>query len=277
MPKKIRISRKTLKQDEVRSWWIDTVNWGRQNQKLLLITITALAVVVLAGGMYRSNTASHLASANILLSNAHSEIQSALYTTNDEAARARMFESAERSLETIRTVHRRTGLTPQATYLLGNIYFLQNNYDRAISLFEEYLRQVKDPEDQAAGYVALGYCYENRFFWNQNPEAPQQGPTDLDQAETHYRKAEQLAAGKMQAYMAMLGRARLYDLQPQKIEQAKALYAQIAKERRIEGPKLSEEAVTVPEAVVNEAKRTQHLFTFGETAQLRLERLEGEK
>jgi len=270
MAKKIRITRKTLKQDEVRSYGLTIYEWLRKNQKQVLIGAVVVAVVFLFALAYRSRAASRRASANIMFTTAEQQIRLALIA-KDEQLREKLFNAAEEKLQTILDTYGRSKLATEALYLLGDIAFFRNKYDEAERFYKEYIEATEKPEDKADGYIALGYTYENKFFWTP------QGPNDnvwLERAIESYRKAEALTSGTLQTYLAMLGRARLYALQENKIDKAKELYERIAKERKIGEPKQFETTTRAPYAwVLNQMERMRRLFTLAETARLRLDRL----
>jgi len=268
--KKIRITRKALKEDEVRSFWLDSVSWLRANRKSLLIGTAAAAVVLLIVHIYRLHAASVRAEASEEIWQAQIQIQSALATT-DDSQRDKYLMGAEDILQ--RIASRAPGKTAAyATYLLGNIAFFRNNYDDAEAYFGEYLEKARDRLEQADGHIALGYTYENKFFWTPQKKEDQ---IWLDRALDSYRTAENLTSGTAQRYLAMLSRARLYELRGED-ERAKELYQRIERERQLEPITLSPDAMRNPLAAdVFEAESNTRMFTFARTAQARRERLEG--
>ena len=271
MGKKIRITRKQLKEDEVRSYWFQLLAWAYQNRKPLLISAAALVIVLLFAGTYRQRAAAKAASANLLISRAQMEIQYALLA-KEEKTRDRLFSLAEENLETIRELYRRSNLAPYATFLLGNIAFFRNDYDEAETFYQEYLRAARGSLEKADGYIALGYTYENKFFWR-GQEAEDR--VWLERALESYREAENLTSGTMQYYLAMLGRARLLDLQENRVDEAKELYQYIARARQLEPPKLSAEVARSPNVwLFYQIEQMRRLLTLAQTARLRLEQLE---
>ena len=78
MAKKIRITRKTLKQDEVRSFWLRSWHWVHSNQKSLLIGAAVVAVLMLFASAYRGRVARRSAEANLLLTQAQIDQQEAI-------------------------------------------------------------------------------------------------------------------------------------------------------------------------------------------------------
>lgn len=271
MAKKIRITRKTLKEDEVRSLWFRALAWANENRKPLLMATAAVVVAILFVVGWRQRATARAASANIILSRARNEVEIALFAQSEDERQAR-FESAKEKLQMVLDAYGRTKLAPYAVYLLGNIAFFQNNYDDAERYFQEYIELVDDPVEKADGYIALGYTYENKFFWT-----PQEAEDRvwLERAEKSYLQAEDLTSGTMQHYMAMHCRARLYDLEMDQQEKAKELYARVAEERKIE-PREPPGAPnrTPQEMMLRQLMQAKHLFTLAETARLRLEQLE---
>jgi len=274
MGKKIRITRKSLKQDEVRSYGVELWTWARQNEKSILIATAVVAALLLFVQAYSCRKAGREARVDLLITSALSNVQQGLFV-KDDANREKLFGAAEDSLQMIVSDYRRSRTAPYADYLLGNIAFFRNNYDDAEKYYQEYLARARTPTEKAEGHIALGYTYENKFFWTR------QRPEDrvwLEKALDRYVEAESLTSGTMEHYIAMLGRARLYDLQLDRREQAKELYEQIARERQLPAVQHSSEVKRSRyEWVVSEMERMRRLFSISETARLRAERLEAAK
>jgi tetratricopeptide (TPR) repeat protein len=271
MGKTIRITRKTLKEDEVRSYWFDLIKWAQQQRKPLTVGAIAVFAAFVIVQVYRHRVAAQAEAVGRLVSTAQMEIQYALMTKDDQA-REKRFISADEKLQAVTDVYRRSKLVPYAIYLRGNIAFFRNNYDEAAQFYKDYLSAVTDPIEKADGHIALGYAYENKFFWT-----PQKAEDRLwlEQALQNYLDAENLTSGTMEHYIAMLGRARLYDLQEDRAAQAKELYERIERERKIEWPEPSAGAKQNPHRwLLNQTEEMKRLFTLAETARLRRERLE---
>ena len=272
MGKTIRISRKSLKEDEVKSFWLDLVKKAQQRRKEIMYGALAVLALLVVVQIYRHRVASQAAAADQLVSQAQVEIQYALMT-KDDAAREKRFTSADEKLQAITDVYRKGTLLPYATYLRGNIAFFRNNYDEAAQFFKDYLSLVTDPVQKADAYIALGYTYENKFFWTQRTGEDR---VLLEQAVQSYLDAESLTSGTMERYLAMLGRARLYDLQEDRAAQARELYEQIERERKLQPPERTAETKQTPHAwLLNQMEDMKRLFSLSETARLRRERLEG--
>jgi len=272
MAKTPRMTLKTLKKDEVRSYWFDLMKWLQENRKPLLIGVVACLALFAIVQVYRRRVASRASAINLLLTGAQAELQRALVTKEDQR-REKLFGAADEKLQVITDIYRRSKLVPYATYLRGNIAFFRNKYDEAANFYEQYLSDVSDPVEKANGHIALGYTYENKFFWT--PQRPEDRMW-LERALQNYLDAQNLTtSGTMQYYIALLGRARLYDLQEDRQDQAKELYERIERERKLEAPKLSSDRKQGPHAwVLDQINEMNHLFTLAETARLRRERLE---
>ena len=84
MGKKIRITRKRLKEDEVASFWVDTYYWARDNQKAIVIgAIALLALFVLFSAMGRRRE-SRRSQASRLIGEAQRAIQDGLFAQDEE-------------------------------------------------------------------------------------------------------------------------------------------------------------------------------------------------
>lgn len=261
-----------MKHDEVASFWAEQYEWIRTNQKMLLYAVIAIAIAFLFYRTMVGNARTRRERANILLSDAQIQLQNGLLI-RDEEARTKCFSDAENYLRTILETRGKSKIAKEALYLLGNVAFYQNNFEDAEQRFRDYLDQADTPKEKAQGLIALGYTYENRFFWDQ--DLTNRGL--LEQAEESYKQAEDLTSGTMECYMAMLGRARIYDLQPGKAEQAKELYRKIVAERKLDPSKRSmENASNFYESMLARMEAEMDVWTLAETAQIRLERLEAE-
>lgn len=272
MAKKIRMTRKKLREDEVRSYWFQLLEWLQENSKTLIIGVGIAAVIVILGVFIKQRRGGREVAVNRLITSSYIDIQRALAAENNQE-REGYFAQGEEKLRQILDLYGRSKMAPQASFLLGNIAFFRGEYRIAEEYYKDYIDSVKDNLDKADGYIALGYTYENRFFWTTRQEAADR--VWLQNALDSYLEAENLTTGTAQRYLAMLGRARLYDLQENQIERAKELYRQIAEERKLDEVTLSDQAKRGRyRFVLEQIERLKRLFTLAETASLRLDQLE---
>ncbi|MBM3334003.1 hypothetical protein FJY63_05015 [Candidatus Sumerlaeota bacterium] len=269
MARKIRITRKTLREDEVRSFWLDSVGWLRANRKPLLIGAASVAVVLFLAHIYRVRVASARADASEEVWQAEIQIQYGLVARTD-SEREKYLATAEDVLQRIAS-RAPNKIASYATYLLGNVAFFRNNYDDAEAFYKEYIEKARGRSDKADGYIALGYTYENKFFWTAQTKDDH---VWLNRALESYRRAESLTSGTAQCYLAMLCCARLYELRGND-KQAKELYERIERERQLEPILISPDVIRNPLAAdIVEIENRSRMFTFARTAQARRERME---
>ncbi len=268
MGKKIRITRKTLKEDEIRTTWMGIEAWIERHARTLLTVLAAVVVAFVLFRAYSCSQANKLAQASLAISNAQRNIQFGLFSANEQAREQRL-AAAEAELQVLE--ERGGKLAPYAKFLLGNVAFFRNNFDAAADYYQQYLNMVKDPVKKADAFIALGYSYENKFFWTGQTEKDREW---LDRAIECFQSAENLTSGTMQQYMAMLGRARLLDLMGTRDAEARALYERIERERKL-APETRPPSARRSQAewAIDETERAIHLFTLAETARLRRERL----
>jgi len=269
MGKKIRITRKTLREDEIRSGWFEFLAWLQRHSRQVLLGSGIVLVALFSLQVRSCAKANQLARANMAISRAELYLRSALVAQNEQV-RDRRLADAQSDLELV--APRGGKLGAYANYLLGNIALFRNQYDEAEGYYNAYLGAATGPTEKADGYIALGYTYENKFFWtNQRPE----DRVWLDHAMESYQKAEDLTSGTLEHYMAMLGRARLDELQPGHEAEAQELYDRTERERQLGPIKHSTAFLRSPyEPILADSERIGRLFTLAETARLRRERLE---
>ena len=67
-------------------------------------------------------------------------------------------ENAEQGILTIQTLQNKGSIFYEAQYHLAEIYYRQDEYDKAIELFEQSARKVSDDNISTAAYMRLGEC-----------------------------------------------------------------------------------------------------------------------
>jgi len=168
-------------------------------------------------------------------------------------------------------------IADSALFLQGSAAFFNaksaQEYDEPVRIFNQYITRVKTNDRKAAGYVSLGYSYENKYFLTDDKEL-------LNQAIQAYEKAIDLGVGHAPGSEAKLCKARLMELQ-YKDDQAMILYESVKNNRT------SKPLVSLPQEVqygdpqMNfmqiQLKTMQDLFSYSQDAQFAIERLEGQK
>ena len=165
----------------------------------------------------------------------------------------------------------------QALFFEGNAYYLLNDFDQAITLFQQYVETTKDDFEIARGYIALGYCFENKFFYDRNDASI------IQQALRSYEQAIDKAGDSYLAYEGMLCKARLLELQGKK-DEALALYDKVKQARefvlkdfqeRVASLEAREGEMGFEHQIIKQVNEALQIFTFYKSAQLDGQRLRG--
>ena len=279
-----KITRKQLKEDEVRTFGMKLYSFICENIRLCLIVLAALVVVFISVKAYNYRQDVVLRKSSQLLTWTINIFENGLMET-DQTKREAALNQAISYAEQLVDDFPKSKAARQAQYLQGNAYYFMNDFDRAISSFQQYIQTAQTNEDRAKGYVALGYSFEDRFFYNE------QDQSILRQAEKAYDQAIEFGKETYIEYQALLCKARLLELR-YKNSEAMEIYEKIiadreqlelkmAKTSSVQGsgtdeptkrPQRSQE-----EMLSQQIKMLMDLFSFAKTAELNLDRLKGEK
>ncbi len=255
-----------------------------ENIRLCLIVLAALVVVYISVKAYNYRQDVVLRKSNQLLTWTINIFENGLMET-DQTKRETALNQAISYAEQLVDDFPKSKATRQAQYLQGNAYYFMNDFDRAISSFQQYIETAQTNEDRAKGYVALGYSFEDRFFYNE------QDQSILRQAEKAYDQAIEFGKGTYIEYQALLCKARLLELRYKNAE-AMEIYEKIiadreqlelkmAKTSSVQGSGTDEPTKrpqrSQAEMLSQQIKMLMDLFSFAKTAELNLDRLKGEK
>ncbi len=279
-----KITRKQLKEDEVRTFGMKLYSFIRENTRLCLIVLAALVVVYISVKAYNYRQDVALRKSNQLLTWTINIFENGLMET-DQTKREAVLNQAISYAEQLVDDFPTSKAARQAQYLQGNAYYFMNDFDRAISSFQHYIQTAQTNEDRAKGYVALGYSFEDRFFYNE------QDQSILRQAEKAYDQAIEFGKETYIEYQALLCKARLLELRYKNAE-AMEIYEKIiadreqlelkmAKTSSVQGSGTDEPTKrpqrSQAEMLSQQIKMLMDLFSFAKTAELNLDRLKGEK
>jgi tetratricopeptide (TPR) repeat protein len=267
---KIKITKKQLKQDEVSTFGTKLYVYVTENWRTVIVVIAATMIVLIAIRIYSNRKIAVLEQSNELLTNVTGIFNAAL-AEPDAKKQEEYFKQALTWCDRLTQGFAGTDAARQAQYMKGNIYYFMNDFDRAITEFRRYSDSAKTDSDRARGYVALGYAFENKFFYQGTDQAL------LQEASKAYDLAAETGKGTYLEYQALLAKARLLEL-TFKDDEAAAIYEKIIKDRTSEepavaaGPKQDRR-----DLIYDNIKAAMNLFTYAKTAELSLERLKGEK
>jgi tetratricopeptide (TPR) repeat protein len=199
--------------------------WERfQERQNLILTVLLVAVVLWLGlKLFDSHRRSVMAQGNFLISQAQLRFDRAMQT-EDEAQRAQWLDQGETSLLRVIERHGNSPLGARALFWSGVLQFHQLRFDEARQRFERFAQGASD-EDAARGKLAIGACYENQAF-------VQDDKALLDQALEAFRKAQELGGSSYVAFQAMIAEARVLGRDPQTAGQAVALLEKVIEQRQ---------------------------------------------
>lgn len=155
-PRKRRITKHMMKEDKLVTTTFRVTQWVQKNSQKILMVAGAAAAVAVVIFIFFSVRAQRNEKANQLLSQATLDFRGG---------------NLDRTVSNLQTVASRYGNTragPQATFLLGNIYFHNRQFDQAISMFEKLAKKaVDDPLFTTSSLFGIGQCYLEKKEYNQ--------------------------------------------------------------------------------------------------------------
>lgn len=159
----------------------ESMFWLRQHAAKILSVILVATIAWIVWLVIQQRNEARLVAANDSYTAALDTYQKAMAAGNWATAErtAKMREAVQQADEVARTWPD-TVVARNALLLKGNAYFFAGdalgtatNTNEAIKAFEEYLKVATGDEERAAGYLALGYAYENRVFLTNDPSGIQ--------------------------------------------------------------------------------------------------------
>lgn len=271
-----KISKKDLKEDELRSFGTSAYDYIQKHQKPIMIILAAICVVLIGYKIYSIQKRSELRETNLLFSEASNSFQMGLMAEKPEDRISNLNRCIE-NCKRIISDYGSSDIANYASYLQASAGFFKSSsaadYDEAIRMFNQYIEQVNAGKEKAMGYVGLGYCYENKYFLSQDAQI-------LDLAVKAYENAIELGKDQAVGAEAKLCKGRLLELQF-KDDQAALLYQSVKDGRKYSPlvPSPAEEKFGDPQLTMmfTQLNTMKDLFTFSQSAQFALERLEGQK
>lgn len=271
---RVRISKKDLKQDEVRHFGEVALDYIKKHERNILIGLVIIVVLLAGYKIYSIQRQKALRESNVLFSEASNAFQMGVVATEPEQMQEKM-EEARSVAERVVREYGGSPLAINALYLQGSAAFFKANnaedYNEPIRIFREFIDRSGDPVQKAVGYVALGYSYENKYFLTENKDL-------LDEAINAYEQAIDLAEGKAPAAQGKLAKARLLELQ-YKDQQAALLYESVQQERKIDPDIAAAGDVEYRDPQMSYMKQQletmQDILSFSSQAEVALDRLKG--
>ncbi len=199
-----KITRKEIKEDALVTFYVKLQKWMRSHIRKIYIGIGAAAILCIVGiFMMRSKKDAEQKSAEKL-------------GVTEQFFYAKEYGRAIPDLNQIVDLYRGTQNAGIATFLLGNAYFDQADYENARLYFQKYIDQYSDNRHYtASSYAGLAACSDAKG--------------NYDEAAQYFEKAAKKAAVTFYAPYYYRDAARCYQLAGNP-EKAKACY-QIIKEQ----------------------------------------------
>ncbi|MFH0792501.1 MAG: tetratricopeptide repeat protein [bacterium] len=278
---KVKITRKDLKTDEVRTFGHELGDNLRQNARWYIAGAIAVVLVYSGIKMYQAYRVSNLEAANSEYAQVNAVFFEQALRMTDVKQRRDLLEQAATQFNDIATRYPNLYVGRQAAFQRANAFYFRNDFDQAISEFLSFINRAETDQEKAKGWLSLGYTYENKFFLsNQNKQQLSElDKSLLRQSQEAYSKAEELGQGSYITYEAMLSRARLFELQFQD-QEALAIYDKIIEERgKLRDQMSFETAGSAPketDPVARQIKNIMALFSYVKTAEINRDRLKRE-
>lgn len=272
----VKITKKDLKGDELRSFGTNAYDYIQKHPKPIMIILAAICVVLIGFKIYSIQKRSVLRETNLLFSEATNSFQLGIMSEKPEDR----INSLNRCIENSKRIisdYGSSDIADYALYLQASASFFKSSsatdYDEAIRIFNQYIEQAGSDKEKAMGYVGLGYSYENKYFLSEDSQI-------LALAITAYENAIELGKDMAVGAEAKLCKGRLLELQ-YKDDQAALLYQSVKENRNYTPlvPSPAEEKFSDPQLnmMFTQLNTMKDLFTFSQSAQFALERLEGQK
>jgi len=225
---KIKITKKDLKEDGLRTWGYETYEWIKNNKTFLTIVLTVFFVSLIGIKIFQFRNESITKQANFLYKMALESYYRASMLTEPEkkSERDSLFEETIKNANAMINTFPKHPLTHATLMMKGNILYYKNSFDEAATVFKKAIETARDNREKAEALVGLGYAYENKHFFTNDLPA-------LNLAEQSYTKAIELGMGTEIEYEAMLCKGRILEQKMQNAEAIKLYETIIAKSKEI--------------------------------------------
>jgi tetratricopeptide (TPR) repeat protein len=199
---KRKIRRKELKKpDEFITFSSRIITWCQENIRIVLRVLAGLAVLILITGAVFLFKASRETKARGL----YEEALSLYQVESSGNAGAVNYSTATAKLEEVKQRYHSTTVATNALIDLGNIYFQEGDYEKAISCYTDFLQRTDLSHplyDQAL--ESLGQTYEAKGSWQEAVEVYQRlaskgGPVYQAQAELYLGRVYEAIGDKQKA------------------------------------------------------------------------------
>ncbi len=203
---KHKIDKETVKEhmevDELEVYIEKIIKWVKQNVNTLIIIAIIVLIAAIGTSYYRSQKAAKLTEAQSILDEVIKLYISTLYETEDEKV-DELLTQIDENVASLQDTFKNTFQASEAILIKGKVLVNQNKFDEAIETFNEYINSVKTPEDQARGYLAIGYALENKAFVNDDNAI-------YDESINNFKKASELGKNSYLQLEALYNIGNIY-------------------------------------------------------------------
>ncbi len=269
---KIKISKKELRQDELRTYGHQFFDWINQNKTMLTIVVAVLFVVIAGMKLYRYRENNITNQANFLYKVVLDSYFKGITTTeaDKQEERKKLFEETVKKADSLINTFPNHPLAYNALIIKGTVLYYQNNFDESATIFQKALSTSKNNYAKAQAMLGLGYSNENKHFYTNDINA-------LNQADESYTKAIELGKGSELAIEAMMCKARILEQKKQEDEAIKLYEKVIADAKDIKLPK-EENRFKVGSwqyGLYQRYNTYNEVFSFSKDAEFAIDRLKG--
>lgn len=268
---KIKISKKELREDEVKNWGFHAFEWIKENSTPLIIAISICVIALVGIKLYQYRTTNINNQANFLYKAVLDSYYRGIVMTDAEkkADREKLFDETVTKADSLISTFPGHPLAQASKIIKGTVLYYKNNFDEAATVFQAALSSAKSAREKAEALLGLGYTYENKHFYTKDVPA-------LQKAEESYSQAIDTGKGTEIAYEAMLCKARILE-QKLKTDDAIKLYEQVIAECKQEPAKEDSrfKVGTWQHSLQQRFSSFSSVFSFAKDAEFALDRLKG--
>lgn len=200
--------------------WAKSVYEGRNTIFVAIAALLVVWIVVKVAGHYRRQRIEQANAAIYVASQEHAGI-----LDTDEEKRRSAVKAAEERLTQVARVSGDSPVGRRALYRLG-VYQYQNlDFDKARETFEEFRKAANNDLDRARGSFAIGRCWDNQAFVEQDESLEQK-------ALEAFRKAAEQGGDSYVKYLALMGQADILGRESETRDEAIGLLERVIEERK---------------------------------------------
>ncbi|MFC1600853.1 hypothetical protein ACFL34_00710 [Candidatus Sumerlaeota bacterium] len=271
---KVKVTRKELKEDEIREFGVRMWDWAQENAQKLVIAAIVLVVLLLGYKVFQQRQAQNLQALNGRFYAALRVFEAAL-GESDADARTEKLATAREALGLF--ADQEDGpLAREAGFIEGNVLFFMEDYAQARDTFSAWLKGAATEQERARALVAMADCSVNAAF-RAEEESAREGL--LAKALTDYEAAYKVAPQSYMGHWALLKKAQLLERDPATRQAAAEIYHQLERERPASGSSFltevgGEDAASGDADLIERVQDMSNAYSLARLAKMYAKRLE---